>query len=1512
MRKKMKREAFDYLSVNHRSKWNRMVSVLSCVLVFCTAYVMILPAAATENNTAYCGDETHRHTVECHEASFPCEEEEYKVNDDEITLDNATIPENSNAPAGKDSGAAEDNRILQSYDGEDYTVTVTYGPEAKIPESAKLKAEEYTKDSERYLERCAEAAELYGWEENQNNNIRLFDIGFFVGDKEIEPTSEVDISITYTKQEEAADYKIIHFGEKTEAVETEVTYEGDKQNVDFTLEHLSDIMVAALDVSNLSGQTNDQTEVGTLQGITPNGTVINLFDYWLTDRVSQNAGGDFGEKIQRDSGINKDHVLKFTTGEDTQSSPIDQWTGSKNPYTGIVENKLGADGYPLLTQYALNNSATAGIGQESLAYLFDPNMTNDYKAIFRNVSNLLQVNNNDYYYYDSKKNFAELNEDNLQFTLYDSADVIKDHYGRQGQFFPFNNFNESNGHLSVSNEINHYFGMTMTSRFVQRYGGHTDSFKNNATVFEFSGDDDVWIFIDNVLVGDLGGIHDEASISIDFSTGEVKINEGTPTTLKKAFQDANGQLNEEDWNGDTFADNTYHTLKFFFLERGNTDSNLSLQYNLSIVPPTSIDKTDQYGNKLKDVNFSVYKANEKWEYDQNAPAAYTGTTNEKGEMLFVDADGMPYTLNELQEKLGEYCVLKETLLPSGFRLVNDEVHLRITDKALVCENTYTSGVWAKASMQVSSPTKLSLVNGDEISFYGPDVTDVAGHYGTMFAIVVKRVGEDIGNQESWAPVSGNSTYGYNVSNIEKGDEFSNNFISEAIRIAQENNSVFEMQPSGAMELTMTDLPGKITEYYYMLDEENRDDAKFSTAYYWTSADSLDDATVANTKRVNADAAEPYSFYRTFGAIIEVPNLSNRLIVQKFDEDGNLINGTTFALFKADEDGSYITTNNQKVILEDGKYEIRVNGGNEKCVITTNNGYEIEPIEQLVTNNEVLQGSNGTCIFGLNNALETGCYYLREVDAPKGYKINSTPIMVHVTNQAVFVNAGTNDDGVKVARGPGYVSSTLHKAASQGDIDNTLTWIYQKLRVSEESTDFSDAVPSNEATWACAKNEKDEELVSYLKYVGKGAALGNNEGGMYLANYAVDNDDDRTAIEGTERTHTLQISTETGWSYNEIYQDYDYGKNKAAERGANYTDLRNEDDISQLFSRSVYVQVTDEKKGDLEISNTVKDAPNERSEDEFKFTVELKDKNDSTLTDFYAYEVYNTEEGSQTVIYADTIKSGDTITLKHGQAAVIKELPAGAKYKITEKDMWSKTENYSYSTEAAEKVLNADNSGYEMKATFGCAVEGSLYWHIDEENNVDNISRVEYTNTYTARPDLFISKVDADNSNKLPGAEFVFYKIETVEENIIEGTERRIYCYNGNNGTWTEYNNSAENYPSECKLVTDENGEIKLQSIPDGSYYLKEIKAPEGYNLMTEEITITVENGKFKSGGNGYEVSADGRNIIISNNKRSELPKTGESGTTMFMLLGIACCLIGGCNMRHRRGKPLRSESRLYF
>ena len=95
--------------------------------------------------------------------------------------------------------------------------------------------------------------------------------------------------------------------------------------------------------------------------------------------------------------------------------------------------------------------------------------------------------------------------------------------------------------------MNHYFGAELTANFVQLPGGVSGG---DHVVFNFAGDDDVWVFVDGVLVGDVGGVHGAASLSIDFATGEVvvKDNRKNPpqtyepmtTTIRQCYETALG------------------------------------------------------------------------------------------------------------------------------------------------------------------------------------------------------------------------------------------------------------------------------------------------------------------------------------------------------------------------------------------------------------------------------------------------------------------------------------------------------------------------------------------------------------------------------------------------------------------------------------------------------------------------------------------------------------------------------------------------------------------------------------------------------------------------------------------------------------------------------------------------------------------------------------------------------------------------------------------------------------
>ncbi len=277
------------------------------------------------------------------------------------------------------------------------------------------------------------------------------------------------------------------------------------------------------------------------------------------------------------------------------------YTGENNSARqGIVIPKLGTDGYPILSATTPN----AG-GDASLAYLFDPNTGNEVggKTIYADLNYLFKKDANGYFEFDSDKDYAYLPPGNSSFNLtsYDNNKSIG--------FFPFNKYNSKNTNVGPGQGYNHHFGLTMELEF---YLNQDNKINGNDMVFEFSGDDDVWVFIDDVLVLDLGGIHGKVDGSINFRSGEVKVSAAERfdnntevktdivTQIKDAFTTAGDKYDDSAWS--------HHTLKFFYLERGGYESNCKIRYNLVSQLQISKDIVATNKEEFKDdkFRFKVY------------------------------------------------------------------------------------------------------------------------------------------------------------------------------------------------------------------------------------------------------------------------------------------------------------------------------------------------------------------------------------------------------------------------------------------------------------------------------------------------------------------------------------------------------------------------------------------------------------------------------------------------------------------------------------------------------------------------------------------------------------------------------------------------------------------------------------------------------------------------------------------------------------------------------------------
>ncbi len=950
-------------------------------------------------------------------------------------------------------------------------------------------------------------------------------------------------------------------------------------------------------------------------------TVINLFDYWIapnrTDPDKEEAG-ETGNHYS-EGGINKNHAFKFSTGDG--AGTLNKWTEAGNlPLQGIVKPQLSSSGYPVLSGNHQEGLTGFYDPYESLEYLFNPEYQHEGKISFRNVgSGLLQLNKEGYYAFDCKKYMAEFDEEKKTFNIYDKPGVYNKDGNKVGQFFPFNQAPQI---MEVKRDdalLNHYFGMTLTTRFIQQHGGYSDDKKSHETSFHFSGDDDVWIFIDGVLVGDVGGIHDASTVNINFVTGKVEVvvaghendeSKKSATTLYTCYEEA-GRTGVTQWNDQktTYADGTTHTLKFYFLERGNYDSNMELRYNLTEIPETAIYKVDQYGNPVKDAMFAVYAADSNYQmlsgkggvpvtvpeeptYDEAgnllgtggsilAHSLYTGVTDEDGEMVFVDGDGMPYSLVELQDMFGDNFILQEIKVPEGYRVVRKDVHLRfwrgMNQTILRCDNTMDSGTRASSTLQITATDTLYILQDGEIVKQPYCDADTGTASGTLFAVVYRYTGpigtgglvtiENLGKEENWTPVYGSDKEGYTL--VEKPGGSMLKAAVEAAKKGQEyGDVVFEPSLSSTMQLTVENLPGHITQYYRMLSEAERGKTRYTLGYYWSTANSLEEVTPENTYRaLTHDDSVPgvtYSgFERIFGANIQVPDLINKILVQKMDENNGFVNGATFALYRVREENNkilYLAENGSYVALDP---EAKPDDGG----VIRSGGKTIRPLETQISANLPDGIHKGTAAF---SNLEDGQYIVKEVKAPPGFKVNTSDVMVLITEDTIYANAGTEDDGITIGRGPGYVVSTLNTYASDGQLDNTLTWIYAQLVITKPSTSFAD-VFNPEMTAGYLKENNTAEAVpqddaarTYLMYaVGQAGTTFN-----YVPNK--DRHGDHAQVD------YRRLFTTAGWSQYKIYQDYVYGSEKAKQSGANYEDWRG-DDLTNLFSRSTYIRFYDEQE-----------------------------------------------------------------------------------------------------------------------------------------------------------------------------------------------------------------------------------------------------------------------------------------------------------------------------------------------
>lgn len=1079
--------------------------------------------------------------------------------------------------------------------------------------------------------------------------------------------------------------------------------------------------------------------------VNPTGTTVNLFDYWVVNgdndksvNINNNNGND-------NTGINKGHQLKFNGGA---GSGINKWTGRSGiggfGRLQFVKNTL-VDGYPSIKAGTYTSYNTSGTyTDESLAYLFNNDSQVNGKAVYNKVQGLFQLKDGYYVYdsYGSDGNYAVYNSTTNSFDVYDKAGVYKDSVSdaNRGQFFPFDSadkvFEERNGQLSpigitdgTNDKLNHHFGMSMTTEFVQPKEGKTTDLKD--MVFKFSGDDDVWVYIDGVLVGDLGGIHEKATLEINFANGEVKVGHvdganGTKkeiekTNIKAKFEDAGADTTN--FFGNTFRDSTKHTLSFFYLERGAGASNMSLKFNLTTLPSSEVAKVDQNGEAVNGATFKLYRSDGPDADWNKGELVAQGTTKDRGQLILQKSNGSVLSFDEEHNTNHcDYFVLKETDLPEGYRssltssttATPGELHLQYKQAAasgsggvvVAPQTTVTTAdgkSWTGSRMWLNG----GYLAAKETISLDKDTQDNKGNAissGTTFAVVLKLTGasEDHTSEDAWTAVTGNPLNGYKLCSAHG--------IAGAVEAAKSaDTSVFDVDTKGDYVVTVRSLPGDIEKYAAMMTDKSK--AEYTVAVYHTTASSLAGATIDNTSMVQYQTIN-----RQFSTVIHLTNVQNRLFVQKVDDLGKPVNDATFQLYQAKD----VTGNSPST------YAIKP-GAEPYDTVKANDAtypYEIK----------------GTACFPLDSVnhkpLTKGTYYLRESVSPDGYEINNTITKVIVDDSGVYVDAGEKGDGVLSVSGPGSLIASLAQFGSPDSIDNTLTHIKGKLQSAVVDADGN-------LTWGQKSTAEGvtPSLENDLMHMRYDKAT---QGAKTVLRYVED---------GGDRDGQLAtIFADTGVNRMALYQEDDSAYiDDASKTRTKLGTLQ----LNHLFTTATAVQYTDCRVAPLQVTKTVtadtgltaptKDANNKDLTFTFKFTLPESQK---------GYEAHVFDASGNAVGNSFKLRNGDTHSIKAGETIRVYGLKKGASYSVSELTTKREASNgdvlasivNTVTGSADESVLPAGFSlvsrkvgGKEQPGT-GNTIEGKIVALAGGQIPADNT--LEFTNNYSAKP------VTLDAQNRL--------------------------------------------------------------------------------------------------------------------------------------------------------------------
>lgn len=412
-----------------------------------------------------------------------------------------------------------------------------------------------------------------------------------------------------------------------------------------------------------------------------------------------------------------------------------------------------------------------------------------------------------------------------------------------------------------------------------------------------------------------------------------------------------------------------------------------------------------------------------------------------------------------------------------------------------------------------------------------------------------------------------------------------------------------------------------------------------------------------------------------------------------------------------------------------------------------------------------------------------------------------------------------------------------------------------------------------------------------------------EAGKYLGTTAGD-----SSFDNTKKLHTITVTA----------PGYYLIKNTSVPNGevtdTTYTNYILEVVADTTVEHKGTFPTVDKNIGTVETIETKVNGADYNIGDDVPFTLT------ATLPDnLSTYETYK-------IIFHDTLDNGLTYNANSAKVYVINGAttteakagytvePTGQTLTVTIADVNNlKDDNSTAITmTAASKIIVEYTAELNVRADIGTpGNKNTVYLEYSNDPNWDGTGSEPEPTGNTPKDEVLVftyeldvTKVDGkDETKKLKDAEFVLYRevLKTVGEAQTKVKEYVTVDEAGKVIGWTENDHDSTETNKASVLKSDTNGSIKVIGLDAGTYYLEEIKAPSGYNKLSDPITIvitasvtTTEDAAALTGltikvGEGEAKSGVLDTGIVStnveNNAGATLPETGGMGTTLFYVLG---------------------------